>query len=153
MTIKDIKFLDKTGNEKTLNDYDAKLYLIVNTASKCGFTPQFDGLEKINQEYKDAGLVTLGFPCNQFLNQEPGTAAEANEFCKLNYGVTFDIMEKVNVKGKEQHPLFAELTKAQGKVKWNFTKFLVDADGNVVKRFGSRTKPEKMVDDIQALLK
>ncbi len=152
MGIKNITFLDKTGNEKTLNDYDAKLYLIINTASKCGFTPQFDGLEEINKEFKDQGLVTLGFPCNQFLNQEPGSAEEANEFCKLNYGVTFEIMDKVNVKGKEQHPLFAELAQA-GKVKWNFTKYLVDAEGNVVKRFGSRTKPEKMVDDIKALLK
>ncbi len=152
MDIKAIKFLDKAGNEKSLNDYEGKLYLIINTASKCGFTPQFDGLEKINQEFKEQGLVTLGFPCNQFLNQEPGTAEEASEFCKLNYGVTFDIMDKIDVKGKNQHPLFAELAKA-GKVKWNFTKYLVDAEGNVVKRFGSRTKPENMVDDIRALLK
>ncbi len=152
MGIKEIKFLDKTGSEKSLNDYDAKLYLIINTASKCGFTPQFEGLEKINQEFKDQGLVTLGFPCNQFLNQEPGSAEEASEFCKLNYGVSFEIMDKVNVKGKDQHPLFAELAKA-GKVKWNFTKYLVDAEGNVIKRFGSRTKPEAMVDEIKALLK
>lgn len=152
MEIKQIKFLDKLGNEKTLEEYDAKLYLIINTASKCGFTPQFEGLEELNKKYRNKGLVTLGFPCNQFLNQEPNSAEGASEYCRLNYGVTFEIMGKLDVKGKNQHPLYEALSKEQGKVKWNFTKYLVDANGKVLKRFGSRTKPEEMRDEIEAYL-
>lgn len=153
MNVKEIKFMDKKQTEKSLNNYEGKLYLIINTASKCGFTPQFDGLEKLHQEFKDQGLVTLGFPCNQFLNQEPNSAEEASEYCRLNYGVSFEIMDKVKVKGKEQHPLFAELVAQQGKVKWNFTKFLVAENGQVIKRFGARVKPEEMYEIIADLLK
>lgn len=149
MNILDIKFLNRAHEEKTLRDYDGKFYLIINTASKCGLTPQFDGLEAINQQFKDQGLVTLGFPCDQFKDQEFDDADQAEEFCRLNYGVTFEIMDKVDVNGANQAPLFAELKKQQGgvlgaKIKWNFTKFIVDSEGTVIKRFGPTEKPEKI---------
>lgn len=149
MNILDIKFLDKTKQEKTLRDYEAKYYLVINTASKCGLTPQFDGLEAINQKFKEQGLVTLGFPCDQFKDQEFDSAEKADEFCRLNYGVTFEIMDKVDVNGSNQAPLFAELKKQKGglfgsKIKWNFTKFIVDSEGNVIKRFGPTDKPGKI---------
>ncbi|WOO87639.1 glutathione peroxidase [Mollicutes bacterium LVI A0039] len=149
MNILDIKFLNRQKQEKTLREYDGKLYLIINTASKCGLTPQFDGLEAINQKYQEAGLVTIGFPCDQFNNQEFDSAEKAEEFCRINFGVTFEIMDKIDVNGPNEAPIFTELKRQQGgllgsKIKWNFTKFIVDQDGNVVKRFAPTEKPEKI---------
>ena len=157
-SIYDINFDDTFGFERDLSEYKGKVMMIVNTASKCGFTPQYEGLEKLYEQYKDKGFVVLGFPCNQFKNQEPGTNEEIQEFCKVNYGVTFPVFAKVDVNGKDAHPLFELLKdKARGlggtkAVKWNFTKFLVDREGNVVKRFAPSTPPEKCVDDIEKLL-
>jgi len=157
-SIYDIKFDDAFGFERDLSEYEGKVMMIVNTASKCGFTPQYDGLEKLYEQYKERGFVVLGFPCNQFKNQEPGSNEEIQEFCKVNYGVTFPVFAKVDVNGKDTHPLFEHLKeKARGlggtkAVKWNFTKFLVDREGNVVKRFAPSTPPEKCVDDIEKLL-
>ncbi len=149
MNILDIKFLNKGKVEKSLRDYDAKYYLVINTASKCGLTPQFDGLEAINKQFKDQGLVTIGFPCDQFKEQEFDSADEADEFCRLNYGVTFEIMDKVDVNGPHEAPLFTELKRQKGgifgsKIKWNFTKFIVDSEGRVIKRFAPTDKPEKI---------
>lgn len=129
--------------------YKGKTVLVVNTASKCGLTPQFEGLEKLNQKYKDKGLVILGFPSNQFANQEPGDEKSIAEGCVINYGVTFPMFAKVDVNGESAHPLFKYLRKSLGgifgnKIKWNFTKFLVDASGKPVKRFSPVTKPEKI---------
>ena len=129
--------------------YKGKTVLVVNTASKCGLTPQFEGLEKLNQKYKDKGLVILGFPSNQFANQEPGDEKSIAEGCMINYGVTFQMFSKVDVNGEGAHPLFKYLRKSLGgilgnKIKWNFTKFLVDASGKPVKRFSPVTKPEKI---------
>ena len=132
--------------------------VIVNTASKCGFTPQYEGLEKVYQQYKDKGLVVLGFPCNQFGAQEPGGKEDIQEFCQLNYGVSFPMFDKIDVNGNDTHPLYEYLKKqATGvlgseSIKWNFTKFLVDRDGKVIDRFAPTTKPEDMVRDIEALL-
>lgn len=149
MNILDIKFLNKAKAEKSLREYDGKYYLVINTASKCGLTPQFDGLEAINQKFKDQGLVTIGFPCDQFKDQEFDSAEKADEFCRLNYGVTFEIMDKIDVNGAAEAPLFTELKHQQGglfgsKIKWNFTKFIVDSEGRVIKRFGPAVKPEKI---------
>jgi len=157
-TIYEIKVDDSFGFERDLSEYKGKVMLIVNTASKCGFTPQYEGLEKLYEQYKERGFVVLGFPCNQFKNQEPGSNEEIQEFCKINYGVTFPIFAKVDVNGKDAHPLFEHLKdQARGlggtkAVKWNFTKFLLDRDGNVIKRFAPSTPPEKCVDDIEELL-
>ena len=145
------------GEDYKLEEYKGKVMLIVNTASECGFTPQFEGLQALYEKYKDQGFVILGFPCNQFGGQEPGSGAEANQNCKINYGVTFPIHEKVDVKGENQHPLFRYLTDAakgmlSEKIKWNFTKFLVDRDGNVVSRFSPQKKPAQIEKDIQKLL-
>lgn len=139
-----------------MDAYKDKVVLVVNTASKCGFTPQYEGLEKLNEEYKDKGLEILGFPCNQFANQEPGGKDEI-ESCLLNYGVDFQMFDKIEVNGKKTHPIFKYLKKELpgtlgGRIKWNFTKFLIDKDGNPVKRFAPSTKPEKLANDIQALL-
>lgn len=149
MNTLDIKFLNKAKEEKSLRDYKGKYYLIINTASKCGLTPQFDGLEEINKKFQDKGLVTLGFPCDQFKDQEFDSAEEANEFCRLNYGVTFEIMDKVDVNGANEAPLFIELKHQKGglfgsKIKWNFTKFIVDGEGKVIKRFSPTDKPAKI---------
>ncbi|MGM8366192.1 glutathione peroxidase [Virgibacillus sp. W0181] len=146
-----------TGEEKSLEDYKGYVMLIVNTASKCGFTPQFDGLQQLYEEYKDQGFVILGFPCNQFNNQDPGTDEEIESFCKLNYGVTFPMFQKVDVKGDHAHPLFNYLTnEAKGllnkDIKWNFTKFLVDKNGEVVDRFAPQTKPESIRPKIESEL-
>lgn len=151
MNTLDIQFLNRAKETKTLRDYPGKYYLIINTASKCGLTPQFDGLEAINQQFKDQGLVTLGFPCDQFKDQEFADADQAEEFCRLNYGVTFEIMDKVDVNGPNTTPLFKQLKEQQGgilgsKIKWNFTKFIVDDEGNVIKRFGPTDKPEKVAE-------
>jgi glutathione peroxidase len=147
-----------TGEDKPIADYRGQVLLIVNTASKCGFTPQFKGLEALYAQYKDKGLVVLGFPCNQFLKQDPGTDAEISEFCELNYGVTFPMFAKIDVNGDNAHPLFRHLTAAAPgllgikAVKWNFTKFLVDRQGNVVSRYAPAAKPEDMAADIEKLL-
>ena len=145
------------GEDYKLEEYKGKVMLIVNTASECGFTPQFEGLQALYEKYKDQGFVILGFPCNQFGGQEPVSGAEANQNCKINYGVTFPIHEKVDVKGENQHPLFRYLTDAakgmlSEKIKWNFTKFLVDRDGNVVSRFSPQKKPAQIEKDIEKLL-
>lgn len=146
------------GGEQSLADYRGKVLLIVNTASKCGFTPQFEGLEKVFEEYKEKGLVVLGFPCNQFASQDPGSNNEIGEFCQRNYGVSFPMFAKIDVNGSDAHPLYKYLTKeAKGilgseAVKWNFTKFLVGKDGNVIDRYAPTTKPESMVGDIEKAL-
>ncbi len=145
------------GVQRHLADYRGKVLLIVNTASQCGFTPQYKGLESLYQEYVDRGLVVLGFPCDQFGHQEPGEEAEIADFCERNFGVTFPLFAKVDVNGKDAHPLFQWLKSEKsgllgGAIKWNFTKFLVDADGTVVKRYGSTTKPEDIAADIEKLL-
>ncbi len=139
-------------------DYKGQVLLVVNTASKCGFTPQFAGLENLYKKYKDKGLTILGFPCNQFGKQDPGSNGEIQEFCQLNYGVSFPMHAKVDVNGNDTHPLFQHLkTAAPGllgstKIKWNFTKFLIDREGNVVERFAPATAPEKIEAKIQAML-
>ncbi|QQZ07626.1 glutathione peroxidase [Heyndrickxia vini] len=146
------------GEEKKLSDYKGKVLLIVNTASKCGFTKQFAQLQDLYQKYEKEGLEILGFPCNQFRNQDPGSNQEIAEFCSLNYNVSFPMFEKVDVNGEHAHPIFQYLTsQAPGmlgtkKIKWNFTKFLIDRQGKVVNRFGSATEPEKMENDIKKLL-
>ena len=132
--------------------------LIVNTASKCGFTPQYQGLEALYQKYRDRGLVVLGFPCNQFGEQEPGSAVEIGSFCQKNYGVTFPMFEKIDVNGDAAHPLYRWLKKnARGllgseRIKWNFTKFLLDREGNIVERYAPVKKPGDLAQDIEALL-
>lgn len=147
------------GEDTSLEQYEGKVLLLVNVASKCGFTKQYAGLEKLYKEKKDDGLVVLGFPSNDFGNQEPGTSEEIKEFCSLNFGVTFPLFEKIHVKGDGQHPLYAALTGADspfpGNVKWNFGKFVVDRNGRIVARFGSMTKPEssKLVAAVDAALK
>lgn len=143
--------------EQSLGDYRGKVVLIVNTATKCGLKNQFSSLETLYQKYKDDGFVVLGFPSNQFLNQEPGTDEEVNQACQLNFGVTFPLFSKINVNGKDAHPLFKYLTKQQsgifgGAIKWNFTKFLIDRDGNVIDRFAPKTEPEAFEDEIKKLL-
>jgi glutathione peroxidase len=145
------------GKEITMDQYRGKVVLVVNTASKCGFTPQYEGLQELNKAYKDQGLEILGFPCNQFGKQEPGTAEEIGEFCRINYGVSFQMFEKIEVNGDGTHPLYVYLKdelpgKMGKKIKWNFTKFLIDRDGQPFKRYSSSTKPEKLVPDIEALL-
>ncbi len=144
------------GKEISMEQYKNKVVLIVNTASKCGFTPQYEGLEKLHEKYNNKGLTILGFPCNQFANQEPGGKTEI-ETCILNYGVSFQMFDKVNVNGKEAHPLFKFLKKALpgtlgGRIKWNFTKFLIDSEGSPIKRFGPSTKPEDIEESIKKLL-
>jgi len=146
------------GKPQSLAEYEGKVLLIVNTASECGFTPQYAGLEKLHEEYAGQGLAVLGFPCNQFGGQEPGDAAQIGAFCEKNFGVTFPMFAKVEVNGDGAHPLYQYLKKnAKGllgteAIKWNFTKFLVDRNGKVVDRFAPTTKPEELVDQIKALL-
>ena len=146
------------GSMQSLADYQGKVLLIVNVASKCGFTSQYAGLEALWQKYRERGLVVLGFPCNQFGGQEPDDEAAIGEFCSLNYGVSFPMFAKVDVNGDDTHPLFAFLKAAapgilgtEG-IKWNFTKFLVDRNGKVVDRYASAHKPADMTDDIERLL-
>lgn len=146
-----------SGKEVSMQDYSGKVVLVVNTASKCGFTPQYEGLQKIYDKYKDKGLEILGFPCDQFAHQEPGSDEEIQQFCKINFGVNFPIFKKVNVNGKDAEPLYKylkdSLPGAIGRrIKWNFTKFLIDRDGNPVKRFSPKTLPENLENDILALL-
>ncbi len=142
--ISDIAVKNIKGKEEKLADYQGKVLLIVNVASFCGYTPQYKGLEQLNQDYKDKGLQVLGFPCNDFGAQEPGTNEEITTFCETNYGVTFDLMDKVHAKGSEQHPLYKTLTNSvepQGDVAWNFEKFLISKQGEVVARFSSGVTP------------
>ena len=155
----DIPVTTIKGEQKTLADFGGKAVLVVNTASKCGFTPQYKGLENVWQQYKDKGLVVLGFPCNQFGQQEPADEGAISEFCELNFGVSFPLFKKVDVNGSDAHPLFVNLKKrapgllgSQG-IKWNFTQFLLSADGQVIKRFAPTTKPEDLTAEIEALLK
>lgn len=144
------------GEEKALSDYQGKVLLVVNTASKCGFTPQFGGLETLYEKYKDQGLEVLGFPCNQFKSQDPGTDGEIAEFCQLNYGVTFPMFSKIDVNGDNAHPLYkflkSEMPGILGSegIKWNFTKFLIGKDGLPVQRFSPQTRPDALEQFVQA---
>lgn len=156
-TIYDFKAVTSKGAELDFAQFRGKVLLIVNTASKCGFTPQFQGLEELNQRYKERGLVVIGFPCNQFAHQDPGTDSEIEGFCQLNYGVTFQIMKKIDVNGDGAHPIFKYLkNEAKGifgnAIKWNFTKFLISRDGATIKRYAPTTAPEKLTTDIETLL-
>lgn len=149
------------GRQASLAEFAGKVLLIVNTASQCGFTPQYAGLEKLYRTYKDRGFAVLGFPCNQFGGQEPGSAAEIGAFCEKNYGVSFPMFAKIDVNGEKAHPLYRLLKKEKpgllgplggGAIKWNFTKFLVDRNGRIVTRYASTTKPEALAKDIERLL-
>ena len=156
-TIYDYKALNNKGVEVDFKQYEGKVLLIVNTASKCGFTPQYDGLEALYQKYKDRGLVVIGFPCDQFAHQEPGTDAEIAEFCRLNHGVTFPLMSKIDVNGDGAHPVYQYLKSAAkgtfgNAIKWNFTKFLISRNGLKVERFGPAVKPEALDAKIAELL-
>ena len=147
-----------TGEESTLAPYRNKVLLVVNTASRCGFTPQYSELEALHRRYQDRGLAVLGFPCNQFRKQEPGTLHEIRKFCEINYQVTFPMFAKIDVNGADAHPLFRYLKReAPGilgtkSIKWNFTKFLVRRDGSVYKRYAPATKPQELAIDIEKLL-
>ena len=158
MSIYNHKVKYRTGKALSLGAFEGKVMLIVNTASKCKFTPQFAGLEELNQDFKDQGLQVLGFPCNQFANQDPADDQTIKNFCQANYGVSFPIFARVHVNGKQAHPLFSLLKKsARGvfwskRIKWNFTKFLVDHEGTVIRRYAPSTKPEKLRQDIEQLL-
>lgn len=145
------------GENKTFTDYEGKVLLIVNTASKCGFTPQYAGLEKLYEKYKEKGLIVLGFPCNQFGGQEPGTEEQIGAFCEKNYGVTFPMFAKVDVKGPEAHAIFRYLTNNSkgvlgNGIKWNFTKFLINKQGQVINRYAPTTKPDALEEDIEKAL-
>jgi glutathione peroxidase len=146
------------GKLVNLSAYKGKVLLIVNTASKCGFTPQYKGLQKMFEQYAGRGLEVLGFPCDQFGHQEPGSEADINSFCEMNFGVSFPLFAKIDVNGKDAHPLFAHLkAEAPGLlgsegIKWNFTKFLIDRNGKVVSRYAPATSPESIAKDIEALL-
>ena len=152
------KVKDNQGNDVDLSQYRGKVLLIINTASQCGFTPQYTELEALYQQYKDRGLVILAFPCNQFGAQEPGNNADIQQFCELNFGVSFPLMSKIQVNGPDASPLFEHLKdSARGlmktrAIKWNFTKFLVNKDGDVVKRYAPRTKPSAIASAIEELL-
>ncbi|MBO7469232.1 MAG: glutathione peroxidase [Bacteroidales bacterium] len=178
-TIYDFKALSNRGEEVDMAQYRGKVLMIVNTASKCGFTPQYDGLEALYQKYKEQGLVILGFPCDQFAHQEPGSDEEIAEFCRINHGVTFQLMKKVDVNGENAHPIFEYLksqapteeykglkakathtmlkgisksAKKESDILWNFTKFIISRDGAVVKRFPPTTEPADFENDIKEML-
>jgi glutathione peroxidase len=156
-TLHDFRATAIDGREVDLAEFAGKAVLVVNTASKCGFTPQYAGLEELATRYRGRGLVVLGFPCDQFGHQEPGDEGEIAEFCQLNYGVTFPMFAKVEVNGAGAHPLYRWLRSEKGgllgsRIKWNFTKFLVDPEGRVVGRYGSTTKPADLAADIEAAL-
>ena len=180
-TIYDFKALNNKGEEIEMSQYKGNVLMIVNTASKCGFTPQYDGLEALYQKHKDQGFVILGFPCDQFKHQEPGTDEEIAEFCRINHGVTFPLMKKIDVFGENAHPIFKYLTeqvpteevhglkdkatmalvdslsrsegRKEGEIRWNFTKFLISKDGTEIKRFPPVAKPEEMENEIESMLK
>lgn len=157
-----MKFYDFTakninGKEVNMKDFKGKVVLVVNTASKCGFTPQLEGLEELYKKYKDRGFEILGFPCNQFANEDPDSNEEISKVCSINYGVTFTMFEKIDVKGENAHPIYKFLkSNSKGilgsEIKWNFTKFLIDTEGNVVDRFAPTTTPAKIEKDIEKLL-
>lgn len=178
-SIYDFKALTSRGKELDFAQFEGKVLLIVNTASKCGFTPQFKGLEELNQKYKDQGLIIIGFPCNQFKEQDPGSDGQIEEFCQLNYGVTFQIMKKIDVNGENADPIFVYLkeqapkeeykglkakaakmlfkrisdsAKSESDIQWNFTKFLIDKSGKVVARFAPTAEPKDFEQDIVKLL-
>lgn len=157
MSFYDFSAKDINGEEIKMDQYKGKVVMVVNTASKCGLTPQFKDLEALYEEYKDKGLEILGFPCNQFANQDPASNEEIGQFCMLNYGVSFTMFEKIDVNGDTAHPIYKYL-KSQAKgvlnneIKWNFAKFLIDKEGNVVKRYAPTTKPLKLKEDIESLL-
>jgi glutathione peroxidase len=158
-TVYDFSATSIAGQPIELSTYQGKVLLIVNTASACGFTPQYKGLQELQDKYASKGFEVLGFPCNQFGQQEPGSATEIQSFCETRFGVSFPLFEKVDVNGGTAHPLFQHLVKAapgifgtEG-IKWNFTKFLVDGSGNVVKRYGSNAEPKDIAKDIEGLLK
>lgn len=179
-TIYDFKALSNRGEEVDMAQYRGKVLMIVNTASKCGFTPQYDGLEALYQKYKEQGLVILGFPCDQFAHQEPGSDEEIAEFCRINHGVTFPLMKKIDVFGENAHPIFKYLTeqvpteevhglkdkatmalvdslsrsegRKEGEIRWNFTKFLISKDGTEIKRFPPTTEPADFENDIKEML-
>ena len=156
-SIHDLTFTSNRGEQIDLARFRGHPLLIVNTASKCGFTPQYDGLQALHEEYGDKGLVVIGFPCDQFANQEPGSDEDIEEFCRVNFGVTFLLSTKVDVNGDDTHPVFAFCKERTGgllgsRVKWNFTKFLVAGDGTTVKRYGPNTDPASMAADIEDML-
>ena len=157
MSFFDFNVNKPNGDKLELNDYKGKAILVVNTATKCGLSPQFVGLEELHQKYKDKGLVVLGFPCAQFLNQEPESNETLEQACQLNFGVTFQLTEKIDVNGSKEHPIYTFLKKEQGgflgsRIKWNFTKFLIDTKGNVVERYAPTTLPERIEEDIVKIL-
>ena len=156
-TIYDFTAESMDGTSQAFSDYKDKVLLIVNTASKCGFTPQFEGLEELYKQYKEQGLVVIGFPCNQFGSQDPGTNDEIGAFCQKNYGVSFPMMAKVDVNGADAHPIFTWLKGQKGGlltdgIKWNFTKFLIDSSGQVIDRYAPTTKPEAIKANIEQAL-
>ena len=159
MSIYDFNVQSIENNEISMQQYKGKVVLIVNVASKCGFTSQYEGLEKLFEKYKDDGFMVLGFPSNQFMSQEPGSNEEIRFFCQKTYDVKFDMFAKIDVNGENTAPLYKFLKKEQGgfmwmdSIKWNFTKFLVDRQGNVIKRYSSATKPKEIREDIEKLLK
>ncbi len=160
MALSDIPIHTLQGADASLGDYAGKTLLLVNVASKCGLTPQYEGLERLQKKYEDRGFTVVGFPCNQFLEQEPGTAEEIQQFCSATYGVTFPLMEKIEVNGEGRHPIYAELTQKAdaegnaGDITWNFEKFLVSPEGDVVARYRPQVEPEDatIVSDIEAQL-
>lgn len=156
-TLYDFTATTLDGAEKPLADYAGQVVLVVNTASKCGLTPQLEGIQKLHEEYAEQGLAVLGFPCNQFAGQEPGSTDEIGEFCTKNYGVGFQMFDKIDVNGDQAHPLYVWLKSQQGGIltsgiKWNFAKFLVGRDGTVIDRYAPTTKPEALRADIEAAL-
>ncbi len=156
-TLSDFSATSIDGSETALSQYEGKAVLVVNTASKCGFTPQYEGLESLYEKYQDEGLVILGFPCDQFGHQEPGSEEEIAEFCSLTYDVKFPMFAKVDVNGGDAHPLYKWLRSEKGgilgsKIKWNFTKFLINKQGEVIDRYASTTKPEKLEGDVKKVL-
>lgn len=156
-TLHDFSATTLAGEEQSLSTYAGQVALVVNTASRCGFTPQYAGLERLHRSYGDRGLAVLGFPCNQFAHQEPGDESAIGEFCERNYGVSFPMFAKVDVNGPDAHPLYRWLRSEQSglfgdRIKWNFTKFLVDRDGRVLQRYAPATKPEKLAGDIEQAL-
>ncbi|WP_088010614.1 glutathione peroxidase [Gottfriedia acidiceleris] len=159
MSIYDFEVKDSKGEDVSLSNYKDKVIIVVNTASACGYTPQYKDLQALYEEYKEEGLVILGFPCNQFMNQEPGSNEEIQSFCELNFGVTFPVFGKIDVNGDKADPLFKYLSsKAPGimglkSIKWNFTKFIIDKNGEVIERFAPQTNPQEMRSTIEKLLK
>jgi len=156
-TLFDLSYTNGRAEQVPLSQYAGRPVLVVNTASKCGLTPQYEALQALHDEYADRGLVVIGFPCDQFAHQEPGDDAQITEFCTINYGVTFPLSTKVDVNGRNTDPVFAFLKERAGgllgsRIKWNFTKFLVAPDGLTVTRFAPKTDPETMRADIEALL-